>query len=124
MPISKNLPSKNLSWRGSDGPRKGLIAKETLVISPAISINEASYITKLKLRLIPLYMEITLWHSVDTKSNKMRNVKVTQNIGGPIRNTNFIIQSFTPTRVRSQGETQRRQVDESTIPPLSYQSPI
>lgn len=69
-------------------------------------------------------MEITLWHSVDTKSNKMRNVKVTQNIGGPIRNTHFIIQSFTPTRVRSQGETQRRQVDGSTIPPLSYQSPI
>ena len=47
---------------------------ETLVISPAISVTEASYITKLKLRLIPLYMEITLWHSVDIKSNKKRNV--------------------------------------------------
>lgn len=34
--------------------RKGLIAKETLVISPAISVNEASYITKnLSLGLIP-----------------------------------------------------------------------
>lgn len=59
-------------------------------------------------------MEITLWHSVDIKSNKMRNVKVTQNIGGPIRNTHFISQSFTPTC----GETQREQVAESTIPPF------
>ena len=45
----------------------GLITKETLAISPAISVTEASYITKLKLRLIPLCMEITLWHSVDIK---------------------------------------------------------
>ena len=91
---------------------------ETLVISPTISVTEASYITKLKLRLIPLYMEITLWHSVDIKSNKTRNVKVTQNTGGPIRNTHFITQSFTPTWAKSQGETQRQQVDESTIPPF------
>ena len=63
-------------------------------------------------------MEITLWHSVDIKSNNTRNVKVTQNTGGPIRNTHFIIQSFTPSWVKSQGETQRQQVDESTIPPF------
>lgn len=70
-------------------------------------------------------MEITLQYSKYLlKSLKMRKCKSHSEYWSPTRNT-ILDQPFTPTRVRSQGETQRWQVDGSTIPPpLSYQSPI
>lgn len=69
-------------------------------------------------------MEITLWHSVDTKSNKMRNVKVTREYWRPNKKYSFYNSVLHPYPCEGHKEKQRWQVDGSTIPPLSYQSPI